>query len=100
MMMRWFVAAGLLLSGFALAGAEIPRQAPEYAFTLPGGKQDLLSNYKGKVIALEFLFTTCPHCQTSARTLSKLQGEFGAKGFQALGVATVRHRFPGGHRYS
>ena len=58
--------AGLLLSGLALMGAEVPRQSPEYALTLPGGQQELLSKYKGKVVAMEFLFTTCPHCQKSA----------------------------------
>src|SRR3954453_22566192 len=78
---------GLVLSGLALICAEVPRQSPEYALTLPGGQQELLSKYKGKVVALEFLFTTCPHCQKSATLLSKLQREYGAKGFQALGVA-------------
>lgn len=85
--MRLLAVAGILLTGLMAAAAEVPRQAPEYAFNYPGGRQDLLSKYKGKVVALEFLFTTCPHCQTSARTLSKLQREYGSKGFQAIGVA-------------
>jgi len=70
-----------------LPAAEVPRQSPEYAFTLAGGKQDLLSNYKGKVVILEFLFTTCPHCQKSAMILSKLQREYAMRGLQVLGVA-------------
>ena len=85
--MRAIIAAGLLITGMTLMAAEVPRQSPEYALMLPGGKQELLSKYKGKVVALEFLFTTCPHCQKSATFLSKLQREYGAKGFQALGVA-------------
>jgi cytochrome oxidase Cu insertion factor (SCO1/SenC/PrrC family) len=85
--MRAIVAAGLFFSGIALVGAEVPRQSPEFALTLPGGQQELLSKYKGKVVALEFLFTTCPHCQKSAMLLSKLQHEYGPKGFQAIGVA-------------
>src|SRR3954465_10906642 len=79
--------AGLLLSGMALMGAEVPRQSPEYALMLPGGQQDLLSKYKGKVVVMEFLFTTCPHCQKSATVLSRLQKEYGPKGLQVLGVA-------------
>jgi peroxiredoxin len=79
--------AGLLLSGMALTGAEVPRQSPEYALMLPGGQHELLSKYKGKVVVMEFLFTTCPHCQKSATILSKLQREYGPKGFQAIGVA-------------
>ena len=81
------IAAGLLLSGLQMIAAEVPRQSPEFAFTLPGGTPDLLSKYKGKIVVLEFLFTTCPHCQQSATTLSKLQTEYGPKGLQVLGVA-------------
>ena len=47
----------------------------------------MLSNFRGKVVALEFLFTTCPHCQHSSQVFSKLYSEFGARGFQPLGVA-------------
>jgi thiol-disulfide isomerase/thioredoxin len=54
---------------------------------MPQGGQQLLSSYRGKVIALEFLFTTCPHCQHSAQVLTRLQNEYGARGFQAIGVA-------------
>ncbi len=85
--MRPVIAAVLLVSGLTSKGADVPRPAPEYALTLPGGQQELLSKYKGKVVLMEFLFTTCPHCQKSAGVISKLQQEYGPKGFQALGVA-------------
>lgn len=85
--MRGIVTAGFLLSGLALAAGEMNRPSPEFAFTMPGGRQDLLSNYKGKVVVLEFLFTTCPHCQQSATMLSRFQREYGAKGLQVMGVA-------------
>lgn len=78
---------GLCLSAISMMAAEVPRPSPEYVFTLQGGKQDLLSKYKGKVVVLEFLFTTCPHCQKSATLLSKLQTEYAMKGLQVLGVA-------------
>jgi thiol-disulfide isomerase/thioredoxin len=84
--MRAFVAAALLASALPLVAAQIPRQSPEYVINLPGGRQDLLSKYKGKVVVLEFLLTTCPHCQKSATVLSKLQKEYGPK-VQVLGVA-------------
>jgi peroxiredoxin len=67
--------------------AKVPRPAPEFALQLPTGKQVLLSQYKGKVIILEFLLTTCPHCQKTSEVLSKLHKEYGSKGFQPLGVA-------------
>ena len=75
--------AGLSL----LAELPIPRKAPELAFTLPGEGERLLSSYRGKVVAIEFILTTCPHCQAAARTMSKFQQEFGSRGFQALDLA-------------
>lgn len=65
----------------------MPRKAPELTIVDPSGKQTLLSSYRGKVVALAFIFTTCPHCQAETGVLSKLQTELGPKGFQALAVA-------------
>jgi peroxiredoxin len=65
----------------------VPRQSPEFVIDYPGGKQALLSNYKGKVVVLAFIQTTCPHCQATCQMLSKLNTELGAKGFQPLAVA-------------
>ncbi len=63
------------------------RKAPEVAFTIPGEGQKLLSQYRGKVIALEFIFTTCPHCQAASHVMSRMQGELGSRGFQAVDIA-------------
>ena len=52
-------AVALLSSAFLLASSMIaaePQKAPELAFTLPGQGQKLLSQYRGKVVALEFIF--------------------------------------------
>ena len=69
------------------AAATVPRQAPEFAILMPNKSQILLSQHRGKVVLLEILFTTCPHCQHASQIMSKLQTEYGPKGFQALGVA-------------
>ena len=76
-----------LAAALVSSAAEVPRRAPEFAFQLNNGKQVLLSGYRGKVVIMEFLFTTCPHCQQSAQLLSRLQKEYGPRGFQPLGVA-------------
>jgi len=76
----------LQVSGTAF-GADVPRKSPEFAILPPGGRQYLLSQYRGDVVALEFAFTTCPHCQHSARLLSQFKKDYGAKGFQPLIVA-------------
>jgi peroxiredoxin len=88
--MRFLVAAfgALVFAGAAAVQAqEIPRPALDYVITLPDGKTTSVSKYKGKVVAVEFLLTTCPHCQKTSRALTKAAQEFGAKGFQPLGVA-------------
>jgi len=38
-------------------------------------------------VALELIFTTCPHCQHASELMTKLQREHGPRGFQALDVA-------------
>jgi thiol-disulfide isomerase/thioredoxin len=87
--MRLVVLVSIALLALSLAGvaADVPRPAPEFAFQLPGGQQVLLSEYRGKVVLLEMLYTTCPHCQHSAQMLSRFSKEYGPRGFQPLGVA-------------
>src|SRR5258708_4603991 len=77
----------LTLGVSALAMPPVPRPAKELAVIEPNGKQTLLSTLKGKVVVIEFLFTTCPHCQKQSQLMTRLQKELGPKGFQALGVA-------------
>ena len=77
------VLAALATASFAV---QAPRKSPEFVITMPDGSQKLLSSFKGKTIALAFMFTTCPHCQKTAGVLAKVQTEYAAKGVQVLGV--------------
>jgi thiol-disulfide isomerase/thioredoxin len=79
------ICAGLLAA--TLQAAEVPRRSPEFAIRLDGGKQVLLSEQRGKVVALLFILTHCPHCQETVKLLSRLQNEYGPRGFQALATA-------------
>ncbi|MGH9584495.1 MAG: TlpA family protein disulfide reductase [Bryobacteraceae bacterium] len=76
-------AAGSLLA----QNTSARRKAPEFAFSIPGHGQKLLSQYRGKVVALEFIFTTCPHCQAAAKLMTKFQQEYGPRGLQVIDVA-------------
>ena len=76
-----------LLAG-VLSAAQVPRHSPEFAINMADGRQVLLSQYRGKVVALAFILTTCPHCQQTIQVLSKLQNEYGPRGFQVLASAT------------
>jgi len=82
--------AGMSFATVALFAAQAPneiRKAPELAFSLPGQGEKLLSQYHGKVVALEFILTTCPHCQAASHLMTSLQQEYGPRGFQALDLA-------------
>lgn len=86
--MRIAIVSALLASSLALqAAAPVPRPSKEFTILMPSGKQTLLSSYRGKVVMAAFMFTTCPHCQALSKVITKLQGELGPRGFQAVGVA-------------
>ena len=76
-----------ILAAVSISGADLPRQSPEFVINLPSGEKQLLSKYRGKVVLIEFLHTTCSHCQHTAGEFSKLQNEFGSRGLQVLGIA-------------
>jgi peroxiredoxin len=65
----------------------VPRKAPDFNILMNNAAPLSLGSYKGKVIALCFLLTYCPHCQKTVGVLSKLQPEYGAKGLQVVGSA-------------
>ena len=64
-----------------------PRPAPEFMIKYTDGNQVPLSSFKGKVVALSFVFTTCIHCQHASQAFAKLYNEYGPRGFQPVGVA-------------
>lgn len=69
------------------AAAQTPRPAGEFVVNMTDGSQKLLSSYRGKAVCLAFFFTTCPHCQDMARTLSEIQPEYAPKGVQIIAAA-------------
>jgi len=71
----------------AQAASPVPRPSKEFTISTPQGQQILLSSLKGKVSVVQFLFTWCPHCQAFSQALTQLNTQYGARGFQALGVA-------------
>jgi thiol-disulfide isomerase/thioredoxin len=77
----------LFAPAWASQAPPLPRPAKEFNVIEPSGKQTLVSTLKGKVVLIQFLATTCPHCQRYSQLLTQLQSEFGPRGFQALGVA-------------
>jgi len=68
---------------------QIPRPAKEIEFApvVNGSGRMRLSDFRGKVVVLEFLLTTCPGCKFSASILARLQREYGPRGIQVIGLA-------------
>ena len=81
------LAAVACAAAWMFADTNAIRKAPELAFNVPGQGQRLLSQYRGKVVALEFILTTCPHCQAASHMMTKFQDEYGPRGLQVLDVA-------------
>jgi peroxiredoxin len=77
----------LLSSAVAMSTPMLPRNSPELSIDEPGGKNTMLSSFKGKVVVLEFLFVRSQHCLRVARVLNQLQHELGSRGLQAVGIA-------------
>lgn len=74
-----------LICAFALTAADGPRRAP--GFALFDSKMQVydLYDYRGKVVLLEFMETTCPHCAAFADVLRQIEQQYGPK-VQVLSV--------------
>jgi peroxiredoxin len=71
----------------SVEGASTPRPLADVTVPAAGGKKVRLTQYRGKVMLVALVSTTCDHCLSSLQMLSKLQAEYGPQGFQAVGVA-------------
>ncbi|HMD49640.1 MAG TPA: TlpA disulfide reductase family protein [Bryobacteraceae bacterium] len=88
--MRLIRGAALLLAATLAVTAEEPpivRPSPEFKVRFVDGSQAALSSFRGKVVALLFVHTTCPHCQHASEVFSRLYTEYGSRGFQPIDVA-------------
>jgi peroxiredoxin len=69
----------IILSIAALAAVGAGRRAP--GFALPDSKMQVfdLADYRGKIVLLEFMQTTCAHCNAFADTLRQVEQKYGGK---------------------
>lgn len=69
------------------------KRAPALALTDLHGRTVRLSDYKGRVVLLNFWATWCPPCRAEMPDLVKWQRRYGRKGLQIIGITyppTVR----------
>lgn len=79
--------AAFAASSLFAQAPSLPRKAPELAINFPGSGPKLLSQYRGHVVALEFIETTCPHCQAASKVMSRIQTAYKSRGLQVLDAA-------------
>ena len=77
---------GAVLAVAAVA-ADIPRASPPFTIQRPGGASIQLSQYRGKIVSLAFISTTCSHCQEFTKVLNVLAKEYTPRGVQFLECA-------------
>ena len=66
-------------------GQEI-QKAPPLSLKDLQGRTVRLSDYKGKVVLLNFWATWCPPCRAEVPDLIKWQREYGGRGLQVIGI--------------
>ena len=56
------------------------------SWTLDNNQRAALSDYKGKVVVLDFYATWCEPCRAETPQLVRLQNEYGPQGLQVIGL--------------
>lgn len=73
----------------AFSPANVLRQeakAPQFELRDINGRIVRLSNYRGKVVLINFWATWCPPCRVEVPDLIRLQREHGKEGLQIIGI--------------
>jgi thiol-disulfide isomerase/thioredoxin len=76
-----------LLAGCTDRGVQSDTMASDFSLKDMSGKTVRLSDYKGKVVLLEFWATWCPPCRASVPGLEKLHKAYKDKGLVLLAVS-------------
>ena len=67
-----------------------PIEAPDFVLPTIEGGEGKLSNYKGKVIFLNFWATWCPYCRLERESLQAIYDKYKEQGFVVLSVSIDR----------
>ena len=74
-----------IICGFVSPSSVLAQKAP--GFTLPGQNKNIqLSQYRGKVVYLDFWASWCEPCKRSFPWMNELQSLYGEDGFEIIAV--------------
>ncbi|RPI15425.1 MAG: TlpA family protein disulfide reductase, partial [Acidobacteriales bacterium] len=61
------------------AGSLSNRRAPGFSLMDSNGTQHNLNDYRGRIVLIDVMQTTCPHCRTFTKVLDKVKAKYGAR---------------------
>lgn len=85
-MIRAIIAGALLVFTAPLTFGQVDKPAPALALKDVAGRTLRLSDYRGKVVLLNFWATWCAPCRAEMPDLIKWQREYGRRGLQIIGI--------------
>ena len=75
--MRYFLALCTAASMLLAAGSLSNRRAPGFSLMDTKGQQHDLYDYRGKIVLVEIMQTSCPHCRAFSKILDKIKAKYG-----------------------
>lgn len=67
------------------AGEQSGRRAPGFSLPDLNAKQHDIADYRGRILIIDFMQASCPHCATFSKILEEAQAKYGDK----IGVISV-----------
>src|SRR5205823_11520615 len=77
---------GIFLCAAVLAPAQASKRAPGFCLADSTGQWRDLADYRGKIVLIEFMQTTCPHCVAFSDVLASIQKKYGER-VQPISIA-------------
>lgn len=72
------------------SGAQVQEEAPAFSLNDLHGMLHSISDYRGKVVVINFWASWCPECVEELPSLNTLYEQYKVKGVVVLGIATDR----------
>jgi len=85
-MKKIILTLALIILPFLLNAQDIGKEAPEFTGKTTDGEKISLTDYRGKVLVVDFWASWCRPCKEGFPFLIELYGEYSDKGFSVLGV--------------